>query len=321
MSLATSPPAWTLAPGDTVVRKQLHEIYGGRTQGGMTTTPTGNMFLFTDRKVGAGHGYHDGWESEYFHYVGMGQRGDQVMKDMNRVLLNHQQRGLTVRLFRGSGPVVTYLGQFDLAGDPPTYTMDAGETGNPDALRQVIAFKLAPVGEVIRESRDDRDLPAGISGQSAEAALEGGPPVVVVVDVEAQHTTSTTVVPSANPYQSHRAEQALVHRYKAHLEAQGHEVKRLSVLPTGEANVIRSDVFDVTAHALIEAKGSGTRFAVRMALAQVLDYGRFKPDALRAVLLPSKPRDDLEQLMLAYDVYCVWETAAGFADNCDGRLI
>jgi hypothetical protein len=57
-----------------------------------------------------------------------------------------------------------------------------------------------------------------------------------------------------------------------------------------------------------------------MALGQVLDYGRFAPDAKRAVLLPKRPRPDLEQLLLASAVYVVWAENEGFADNAGGAF-
>jgi hypothetical protein len=57
-----------------------------------------------------------------------------------------------------------------------------------------------------------------------------------------------------------------------------------------------------------------------MALGQVLDYGRFATDASRAVLLPARPRRDLEDLLLAYGVYAVWRDGDGFADNADGAF-
>jgi hypothetical protein len=115
-----------------------------------------------------------------------------------------------------------------------------------------------------------------------------------------------------------RREQTLVLQYKAWLEARGHDVGRLQIVPTGEANVIRNDVYETTRNNLVEAKGSSTRDAVRFALGQVLDYGRFAPDARRAVLVPNRPRRDLEALLTSYGVSAVWPVPGGFADNADG---
>lgn len=52
----------------------------------------------------------------------------------------------------------------------------------------------------------------------------------------------------------------------------------------------------------MEAKGSATRNDLRMALVQILDYGRSLDHAHKAVLLPSEPPRDLESLLDDYGV-------------------
>lgn len=82
------------------------------------------------------------------------------------------------------------------------------------------------------------------------------------------------------------------------------------------------DLFDKTANVLYEAKGSGTRDAIRMAIGQLADYVRFAPDGVRrAVLLRERPRPDLENLLRSQDVIAVWRSAdGGFRDNSAGSL-
>src|SRR5690348_4711555 len=109
------PDSWELAPGDVVNRAALHTRYGGSGRGGMAPSRmTPNMLIFTDPSVGNQHGYYDGWVDDVFHYTGMGQRGDQEMKSGNRALLEHHADGRSVRLFRGAGGDVTYLGEFEV---------------------------------------------------------------------------------------------------------------------------------------------------------------------------------------------------------------
>jgi hypothetical protein len=80
-------------------------------------------------------------------------------------------------------------------------------------------------------------------------------------------------------------------------------------------------VYDKTRNNVIEAKGTGTRGDVRMALGQVLDYSRFVDgDPGKAVLLPQRPRPDLEDLLASAGVHAVWPVDAGFEDNADGRF-
>lgn len=104
---------WSLAPGDRIRRKELHDRYGGRRQGGIgpsATTP--NVLIFTDPTVGQTHGYLDRWEGDIFRYVGEGQRGNQTMDQGNRAILEHVDHDRAIRLFEGSSGDVTYVGEF-----------------------------------------------------------------------------------------------------------------------------------------------------------------------------------------------------------------
>jgi hypothetical protein len=51
--------------------------------------------------------------------------------------------------------------------------------------------------------------------------------------------------------------------------------------------------------------------SVRLALGQVLDYGRYVDGAYLAVLLPAPPVADLVELLENHDVGCVVETEPG----------
>ena len=75
-------------------------------------------------------------------------------------------------------------------------------------------------------------------------------------------------------------------------------VKRDRVSPPG-FSALYSDLADVTQNILYEAKGSADRMSVRLALGQVLDYGRYVDGAQLAVLLPEAPAADLVELLRA----------------------
>jgi hypothetical protein len=321
--MTAAATAWDLNPGDSIKRTLLHGRYGGSGRGGMapsTTTP--NVLIFSDPKVGNHHGYYDGWVDDVFHYTGWGQRGDQEMKFGNRAVLNHVAEGRSVRLFRGVGGTVTYLGEFTPDPARPFYQMDAQESGG-GPTRQVIVFRLLPVGDVLHDPADALRLPGEFS--TAEVAegvsSEPGGPVVVNVPVEAQHNEEVLVNPSTAEYTIVRREQKLVLAYKKHVEAKGSTVSRFRIQPTAEAKPLLSDVYDETRKNLIEAKGTGARTAVRMAIGQLADYGRFTPaGTAMAVLLPERPRDDLEALLTSQGIGCVWQAGSSFDDNAQGRF-
>jgi hypothetical protein len=113
------------------------------------------------------------------------------------------------------------------------------------------------------------------------------------VPVEEQHTERSFVSPDREPYELERKEASLVHRYRQYLQQQGHEVDRLRLVPPGESRPLYSDLWDETSRELVEAKATVTRDSLRMAVGQLLDYGRFAQASSLAVLLPSRPRDDL----------------------------
>jgi hypothetical protein len=108
------------------------------------------------------------------------------------------------------------------------------------------------------------------------------------------------------PHTAERLESDLVKRLVEHLKGLGHVVSRLRIVPNGERMPIFADILDETADLLLEAKGSVTRENVRMAVGQLADYGRFRPAARRAILLPERPRADLLSFASSQRVDVVW---------------
>lgn len=140
-------PVWTLQPGEAIRRTALHDRYGGRRFGGIgASAKTPNVLVFTDPASGAQHGYLDYWDGQVLHYAGEGQQGDQRFVEGNKAIRDHQQEGRALRVFRGTGGMVTYLGAFALdPADPYYLTWAPASGGGP--LRQVIMFRLRAATE------------------------------------------------------------------------------------------------------------------------------------------------------------------------------
>jgi hypothetical protein len=294
------PLVWALQPGEAIERTTLHDRYGGRKQGGIgPSRRSPNVLVFSEPAAGEPHGYFDGWRADgCFHYTGEGQRGDQQMKSGNAAILNYEVDGRALRLFLGARGRVTYEGEFRLAPDQPFYTTDAPETnGGPD--RNVIVFRLLPLDIQPRRSASRLDL-------IVNAGVED-------VAVEEQWTEKAFVAPSRREYETERREQALVLAFRDYLLEQGHNVSRLKIVPPGEAKPLFSDLIDRTTNTLFEAKGTVERGAIRMAIGQLLDYGRFvQPPPQLAVLLPSRPREDLCKLLTHASIDLVWREGKKF---------
>jgi hypothetical protein len=300
---------WDLSPGIQIERKELQAKYGGRTQGGIgPSRKSPNVFIFSDPVAGEPHGYFDGWrEDGCFHYTGEGQYGDQEVKSGNAAILRHAEENRALRVFMGARGVVTYEDEFELDSEQPYYETDAPETNN-GPVRKVIVFRLRP-----------KSIEPKASQSKLDAALVG---LVEEVPVEQQWTEKVFISPSHEEREAERREQKLVKALEAHLKKKGHEVCRLKIVPPGEAKPMFCDLRDVTANSLVEAKGSVTREAIRMAIGQVADYSRFVDgDPTRAVLVPGRPREDLLSLLQSQGIAAIWPSASGFVDTADGALL
>ena len=130
--------------------------------------------------------------------------------------------------------------------------------------------------------------------------------MVTFIPVEEHRTERTCFTSEREFYDVERREAALVGRYKEHLKSEDHVVSRLRVVPAGESHPIYSDLWDETARELIEAKGSATRDQLRLAVGQLLDYGRFVDAASRAILVPHQPSPDLVAYLLAAQVDVIY---------------
>lgn len=286
-----------LKPGDKIKRVDLHQRYGGRQQGGISPSrQTPNVFLFTDQARGALHGYiYDGaLGDDHYSYTGEGQLGDQRMVQGNRAIRDHKPEGRGLHLFDVKNGLATYLGEFEYLEHEDA---DAPETDD-GAMRSVIVFHLR------RLSGDSKLAPARIDQFDKQAVKE--------VPVE-QHLTETMVIePNRKPYEAERREQKLVRELEATLLAAGHEVCRLQLRPEGEPAPLFCDLFDKTTNTLIEAKGSISRAAVRMAVGQLADYSRLvEPVPQRVVLLPEQPRPDLLDLLASQGIGVTWPDGDG----------
>ena len=119
-----------------------------------------------------------------------------------------------------------------------------------------------------------------------------------------------------------RAEHELVSRYVASLAAVGTTaVSRLYRVP-GLTRPLFCDIVLPAKNLLIEAKASGGRDSIRMAIGQLLDYRRFeKTKPQLAVLLPHKPDRDICDLLSSADVTLIWADGDTFLDTADGKYV
>lgn len=113
-----------------------------------------------------------------------------------------------------------------------------------------------------------------------------------------------------------RQELALVHDFATWLaEAHGLATCGLDIPYALEARNLRADLFLVSPHVLVEAKGSSARENVRMAIGQLFDYRRYiEPRPSLCLLTPTCPADDMLGLLDEFAVGSAWrQDPASFA--------
>jgi hypothetical protein len=295
--------SFSFNPGEKVRRVELHEHFGGRRQGGISPSKKAPyVFLFTDQAQGALHGYiYDGAHKDgYYHYTGEGQFGDQKMAQGNRSIRDHKEEGRSLHLFDSSSGTATYMGEFEYADH---YLADAPETGE-GPMRSVIVFRL-------KRLTGDRAL-------APSRVNQFGPEEVKAVPVEQHLTEHMMVYPNREPYEAERREHKLVRELEASWQAQGHEVCRLQLRPEGEPAPLFCDLYDKTSNILVEAKGTISRSAFRMAIGQLADYQRqVKPSPQKVILVPEEPRADLLDLAKSQDIRVTWPDGDGGFTSTD----
>lgn len=302
---------WDLQPGTEIKRTELHQKFGGRPRGGIgPSSRTPNVFIFSDPETGEQHGYKDVWMTDgYLHYTGEGQRGDQEMKSGNASIRNHAIDGRALRVFQGTGGVVTYVDEFEIDTTEPFYRTDS-ESGEGD-VREVIVFRLRP--KHIEPPEPTSKIAQVLAG-----------PANTAVPIEQQHTEKAYVAPNKQSYEAERREQKLVLEFETHLRSLDHKVFRNQLIPSGEARPLLTDLYDATLDMLVEAKGSVERSSIRMAIGQLADYKRFfrngSPRHL-AVLVPREPRKDLCDLLAREGIDLIFRGEQGFEDSTGGALV
>lgn len=287
---------WDIAVGEALRRTDMQKIYGGGLRGGMepsATTP--NVLLFTSPGAGEQFGYtFDGWhEDGTFHYTGEGQAGDQVMTAGNKATLEHGAAGRALRLFQKDGVNVTYVGEFEIPDESYVFVDEAPDKYKD--LRAVFVFRLVPVGRTLRTP----ELRAPDS------------PMIGMVSIEAMNVDGYISQRPDEPVEVVRREAELVKKYVQWLhKSQGQEAVRHKI-PTPAGALMFTDVFNLATDELIEAKGSASRHNLRTALGQVLDYARFVRHESLAILLPTRPADEMIDLLHAHGVTAIWESRNG----------
>jgi hypothetical protein len=280
-----------LSPGGAIKRKDLHKYLGGSGQGGINpSNKSSAIFIFTDPKEGAKHGYNDGWNKGIFEYFGQGLKGNMEMKSGNKSLLNHKQDKRRVFLFNGHRGEITYENEFSVDENQAYFwTTSIDDDGKK---RDSIVFRLKP----IKKYSIKNSIPSKTDIVSKTIAKE------IPLEKSSGKQSSKTVTYISQGIKD-KKEARLVEEYNLYRKGKKLEdLKRHSLQPPLFKTNFFTDGFEAESKTLIEAKKSHKRENIRMAIGQLLDYRKLlEEDNVKvnnlAILVPSCPSKDLLELL------------------------
>ena len=130
--------------GEIYRRRDIHSVYDGQMQGGISTPRNFPVILLFTGDSGRQYGYEDKFQDDgTFSYTGEGRRGDMRMEKGNRAIRDHLSNGKTLHLFeQASRGLVSYLGEATYLGHHPEPRIDV--EGKP---RTAIVFELFVDGD------------------------------------------------------------------------------------------------------------------------------------------------------------------------------
>lgn len=193
-------------------RADIHEVYGGQMQGGISTPADAPfVFIFTG-DAGEQHGYRDGWQEDHetFLYTGEGQKGDMTFKAGNRAIRDHAADGKAILLFKalGKGKPVEFMGEFVCAG------WEMIDSHDIDKLeRKAIQFHLVRA-DAVAESETDEELE--------------DQPIAPIDDLRTSAYEAATAVRNTNPKEARRVYRQRSAKIKAYILARAGGVCELT---------------------------------------------------------------------------------------------
>ncbi|AZQ35021.1 hypothetical protein EJ357_17245 [Streptomyces cyaneochromogenes] len=322
----TTPPS-RFQPGDILTRKQIHPVLGGSGYAGICpAVEKRNVLIFSDGEIGKRYGYRDGWLSEdddlgpIFTYTGAGKQGDQTLDGGNASILRHAEKGRTLHLFIAIGKVPgtdtrthKYIGKFKVDERKPFETREAKDERGND--RNVIVFRLRPIGPYVREAADTLQLaPESRSrfnqttGRFARAIRRQKRQLQRQTDID----------------QVEAARDDLADAFEERKVAAGESIGQLELSMRNSSSRLMLDLYDRGNNTVYEPTGSAASESITQALAQLLlarshlrSLTHDQPLHLM-VLSPALPREDLRDLLAEHGIGIVYRNGSGHFTEFEG---
>ncbi|MER7644347.1 MULTISPECIES: hypothetical protein [unclassified Streptomyces] len=323
--MTTSTPGFQ--PGDILTRAEIHPILGGSGYAGICpAVEKQNVLIFSDSKTGERYGYRDGWLAEdddlgpLFTYTGVGKRGNQVFKGGNAAILEHSDKGRTLHLFIAVGKVPgsdtrthKYIGKFKVDERNPFEIREGKDELGQD--RNVIVFRLRPIGTYIREVSDTLQ-PA--PEPRSRFNLTAGRLTRAVRRQRRQRLPQTDVNRVAE------IRDDLADAFEERETAAGETIGQMDLSMRNSTSRLMFEIFNKTNNTVYEPTGSAASESITQALSQLLlarrhlrDVDQDQPFHLM-VLAPALPREDLRDLLTEHGIGLVYRNDSGGFSEFEG---
>lgn len=193
-------------------------------------------------------------------------------------------------------------------------TASAGERG-----AKAVRGDAATVFRVMQRKPAERKR---LTAEATARLAAGEPPqpvdlptrIAKLVEMERLKPTTATLQREAKEITVVRREARLVLDYVSWAKRANGELMSRSI-PT-DTSSLRVDIWDVPRNLLIEAKADSTRNNVRFAIGQLYDYRRsFGVRPRLAMLVPTRPSDDLVDLLGEAQVGVIWKHGKRFKEE------
>jgi len=314
-------------PGEILTRAEIHPILGGSGFAGICPAKEKqNVLIFSDRKIGERFGYHDGWLAEdddlgpIFTYTGVGKQGNQVFKGGNASILEHADKGRTLHLFIAVGKVPgtdtrthRYIGKFKVDERNPFEIREAKDELGRN--RNVIVFRLRPIGLYIRETSDTLQPAPAPRSRFNQTAGRFARTVRRQRRQRLPHTDATRVA---------EARDDLAETFEESESAAGQSIGQMELSMRHSTSHLIFELFNQTNNTVYEPAGSTASESIAQALSQLLlarhhlrELNQAHPFHLM-VLAPALPRQDLRDLLTENGIGLVYRNESGGFSEFEG---
>ncbi|MFJ3302631.1 hypothetical protein ACIPSA_05855 [Streptomyces sp. NPDC086549] len=321
-------PAPRFQPGDVLTRDEIHPVLGGSSYAGICpAVEKRNVLLFSDSKIGERYGYRDGWLAEddslgpIFTYTGVGKQGDQTLSGGNASILDHANKGRTLHLFIAVGKVPgsdtrthRYIGKFKVDERKPFEIREAKDELGQD--RNVIVFRLRPIGPYIRETADTLQPAPNSRFRFHRTAGR----IARTYRRQRRQNQQPTDVDQVGA-----ARDDLADAFEERRVAVGENLVQLELSMRNSTSQLVFDLYNQTNNTLYEPTGSVASESITGALAQLLQARRYLSSLIHdqplhlMVLTPTLPGEDLRDLLAEHGIGIVYRNDSGGFSEFEGN--